>query len=253
MTRVISTAAEAQAWLTEQQFCAGPWGWDCETEGIDPRKQPAAGDNGRMVCFTVATPVRVLAGELQVDSAFFWANEAVLSVIGPWWKDAPVVGHNLYGFDAHLCRRAGYPLGDIVMDTLRASRIVETHPDAQHGLKPLMARWLGIEPVGAFADLFTRKVCLEEVEASELKLTRRKFDDAFVPTLVGGAHSRFGEMTEFVPLSQIPDKYTALLPALYEYALLDAEATLRLWWIFSQRMAAMPWGMTDVPNRQPVL
>lgn len=228
--------------MADTAFLAGPFGFDLETVGINPKTQPAAGDHGRIVCFTVARPLGLKAGELVADATFFWANPEVLAVIGPWWSKAPLVGHNLYGFDAHLCRKAGYPLGEVRMDTLPASRLINTDPDARHGLKALMDMWLGIEPVGAFADLFTRRKCLESVPGSELKLTWRKVDDQpRVPTLVGGAHSRFGELTELVPLDLVRTEYPSLLPNLIEYACLDAVATLRLWWRFQAQMAGTPW------------
>lgn len=241
--RIISTAAEATAWLASQRFCAGPWGWDTETEGLDPRKQPAAGDNGRIVCFTVASPVGIdSTGQLEATAAFFWAVPEVLAVIGPWWSTATLVGHNLYGFDAHMARKAGYPLRNIVMDTLRAHRLISTDPDAKHGLKALMELWLGIEPVGKLTELFSRRKCLEVVPDSEIKNTWRKVDDQpRVPTLVGGAHSRFGELTELIPLSSIESTYPHLLSDLYRYACLDAVATLKLWFEFERRMAKTVW------------
>lgn len=241
--RIVETAADATAWVAEQSIYAGPWGFDLETEGINPKTQPAAGDHGRIVCFTVASPTKVSGDELEAEGAFFWANDDVLSVVGPWWRTAPVVGHNLYGFDAHLCRRAGYPLDFVRMDTLRAHRLIDTGPDVSHGLKALLQSWLGIEPVGAFADLFNRKRCLEVNAAGEIKYTWRKVDDSNprVPTLIGGAASRFGEVTELIPLSSIRAEYPHLLPKLYEYALLDAVATLKLWWKFTRRMAATKW------------
>jgi hypothetical protein len=239
---VIDTPTAARAWLTLLERHPGPFGFDTETEGIDPRSQPAAGDHGRIVCFTVAVPTGELGGRLSAQAYFFWATPEIVDVIGPWWSTAPVVGHNLYGFDAHLCRRAGFPLGNIRMDTLRAHRLLDTSTDAEHGLKPLMARYLRIDPVGKFEELFTRRKCLEEVPAGELKTTRRNVgDEPKVPTLVGGAHSRFGELTELVPLSEIRTTYTNLLPALIEYACLDAIATLQLWKLFDARLRSTRW------------
>lgn len=243
MSRIVSTSDEATDWLRETAFYAGPFGFDTETVDINPRKEPAAGDKGRIVCFTVARPTGIEAdGSLRTDAAFFWATPDVLAVMGPWWGSAPLVGHNLYGFDAHLCRRAGYPLGNIRMDTLPAHRLINTDPDARHGLKALMAFWLGIEPVGEYAGLFSRRKCLEEVPAGEIKSTWRKVaDEPRVPTLVGGAHSRIGDLEELIPLDKVRTEFPHLLPSLIEYALLDAVAALKLWWAFQSRMAATPW------------
>lgn len=240
---VIGTADEARAWLRETQFLSGPYGFDLETVGINPKTQPAAGDHGRIVCFTVARPLGIEPnGNLKVDGTFFWGNPDVVEVMGPWWSTAPVVGHNLYGFDAHLCRRAGYPLNRIVMDTLRAHRLINTDPDARHGLKALMELWLGIAPVGKIDSLFSRRKCLEEVPGSEIKSTWRKVaDEPRVPTITGGAHSRVGDLEELIPLDRIAAEFPHLLPSLIEYALLDAVATLRLWWAFSQRMESTAW------------
>ncbi len=231
--QIVETVGQALTWLRRNAGNPRPVGFDLETEGINPKVQPAAGDAGRIACFTVAN--------LEGEATFFWATPEVVSVMGPWWSQAAVVGHNLYGFDAHLCRRAGYPLGNIVMDTLRAHRLIDTDPDAEHGLKALMRRYLGIEPVGAFAELFTRKRCLEVVEQGEPRNTRRKLDGEFVPTVIGGPVSRFGELTELVPLSEIRTTYTNLLPDLVRYACLDAVATLKLWQLFSERMRETRW------------
>lgn len=234
---VIGSAAEARALVRQLERMPGPFGFDTETEGINPKKQPAAGDHGAIVCFTVAWPEGT-----DVAAAFFWADLDIVAVMGPWWATAPVVGHNLYGFDAHLCRRAGYGLGNIRMDTLRAHRLIDTHPDASHGLKALMPRYIGTEPVGEFESLFSRRKCLGIDDSGEPRMTWRKVaDEARVPTLVGGVSYRLGEAREPVKLSTIRTEHTSLLPELYAYACLDAVAALKLWQLFESRMADTHW------------
>lgn len=208
-------------------------GIDCETEGIDPKVDPAAGPKGRIVCWTLSWD--------DLD-AFVWATPDTWRVLAPVLATLPVVGHNIFGFDAHMFRKAGAPLGNIVADTLRHHRLINPTEGASHGLKALMHWWLKQEPVGSFEELFTRLKCLEEVPEGTIKSVKRKVgEDQKVPTLLGGAHSRVGSITEFIPLSSIPSDYPELLPILIKYAKLDSRATLQLYHLFRKELQEMPW------------
>jgi hypothetical protein len=208
-------------------------GVDCETEGINPKKEPAAGPKGRIVCWTVSW---------DDQDAFIWATPDTWAVLAPVLHDLPIVGHNWYGFDGHMFRKAGAPCHNIVADTLRMHRLINTDEEASHGLKSLMKWWLGIEPVGGFEELFTRLKKLEDAPETDLKETKRKVGDTpKVPTLLGGAHSRVGSLREVIPLSEIPTTYPGLLPTLVKYAKLDARATLELWKLFDAKLKEMPW------------
>lgn len=281
---MISSTSEAKALAYRLANRKQPVvGIDCETEGIDPRKQPAAGPAGRIVCWTLAWD--------DHDEEIIWANAETWAVLAPVLLTLPVVGHNCFSFDAHMFRKAGAPLGNIVADTIRMSRLINTNEDASHGLKMLMKYWLDIEPVGAFDELFTRRKCLEEVPEGKLRQTWRKMnppelnctctvvpgylvspwtdedgrdhegymEEAYthhtkaclgmVPTLIGGAHSRIGSLREHIPLSTIPTEYPDLLPTLVKYALLDARASLSLYHKFKAQLETMAWEIPFLAHR----
>src|SRR5690606_9139263 len=61
-----------------------------------------------------------------------------------------------------------------------------------------------------------------------------------VPTLVGGPVQRLYNTTELIPLDTIPTDYPWLLPTLYDYASLDAKATLELFHFFKGLLQARP-------------
>lgn len=231
---IVSTFADAVALskriaARQEKVC----GIDCETEGIDPRKEPAAGPKGRIVCWTLS---------FDEEDHFIWATPDTWWHLGPLLWDLPVVGHNIWGFDAHMFRKAGAPLGIIVADTMRMSKQINPTEGASHGLKSLMKWHLGIEPVGDFMELFTRKKMLEEKPPGELKITKRKVGEFLrIPTLLGGACSRVGSITEPIPLSTLEADYPHLLPILYKYALLDSRATLELYRRFKKKMEETPW------------
>lgn len=230
-------AAEALAFRIgnrSEEVC----GLDCETEGINPKKDPPAGPKGRIVCWTVAW---------DNEAAGVWANPETWSVLRPLLVRLSVVGHNLLGFDCHMFRKSGVPLGRPVADTMRMFRIVNPDEDASAGLKALMKWQLGWPPVGDFDDLFTRRECLGVDPGGELKRTRRKVEGETVPTLVGGAASRLGAGHAILPLSEIPELYPDLLDLLYRYATLDARATLELYRRFRKQLTATPW---TLPIRQ---
>ncbi len=228
---IVKTAEEAEAFYHDNYTGSGPYGLDCETVGIDPRSEPASGDNGRIVCFTVAS---------EQYTTFFWWNDQVKLVMKPWLESAPVIGHNIYGFDYHMFRKEGVILRNIVGDTLRMHRLLCTAEGVEHGLKALMKWWLNLEPTGSFEQLFSRRRCVG-TEHSEAKYTKRKIGDTSgIPTLICGDYSRLGAGTETVPLDEIETNYPQLLPVLYEYACLDATATLRLYEMLCKKMNQTP-------------
>ncbi len=228
-------------------------GIDSETEGINPKVDPAAGPKGRIVCWTLSWVEAAPYGQSGVPDtvikdAFIWANADTWQVLAPLLNELPVVGHNIWGFDAHMFRKAGAPLGNVVADTMRMHKLINTAEDAHHGLKSLMKWWLNIEPVGEFTDLFQRLKKLEDDPGGPLKETKRKVGDTpRVPSLVGGPSSRVGTITEFIPLSTIPTDYPHLLPTLIKYAKLDSRATLELYLLFLKKMKETPW---EVPLTQ---
>ncbi len=229
---IVSTAADAtllrEKILDRKESVCGI---DCETSGISLDESPASGPHGRIECWSIAW---------DESTAFVWANVGTWSILGRLLRGLPVVGHYIHSFDAHMFRKAGAPLGNIVGDTMRMARLL--NPGAPAGLKPLMKAHLGIEPVGSFEDLFTRHKRLEDVPAApQVKQTFRKVAGSKVPTLLGGAHSRIGSIREHIPLSEIPTTYPDLYPTLVKYARLDARATLELYHIFKRQLEGMTW------------
>jgi len=234
---IVSTGTEAYNLLRQLEQRDGPVGIDCESEGIDPRVEPAAGPAGRIVCWTVSWNAATYS-----EDAFIWANPETWGILGPALASLPVVGHNIFGFDRHMFRKAGAPLGNIVADTMRMFKLINPSEEASASLKSLMKYWLNIEPVGGFMELFTRQKCLEQVPEGEYLRRKRKVgEEGGVPTLVGGAHSRVGSMTEVIPLSSLATDYPDLLPVLYKYAKLDSRATLDLYRLFDAKLKEMPW------------
>lgn len=272
---IISTGTEAYNLVCRlehraEQVC----GIDSETEGINPKVDPAAGPKGRIICWTLS---------FDAVDAFIWANAETWGILGPLLKSLPVVGHNIFGFDRHMFRKAGAPLGNIVGDTMRMFKLVNPSEEASASLKTLMKYWLQIEPVGSFMELFTRRKCLEVVPEGDIKRGWRKVNEqpascacpvepaevvpgwvdeegaahpgyeepeytrhtreckGQVPTLTGGAHSRVGSITETIPLSSLAADYPHLLPTLIKYAKLDARSTLELYRLFDAKLKEMQW------------
>lgn len=228
---IVSNRADAEQLdlLLRQEF--GVVGLDCETEGINVKDDPPSGPKGRIVCWTVAG---------SFGSAFVWHNEETAPMAREVLPLCRVVGHNIYSFDYHMFRKEGIELR-IVADTLRMHRLINTADGVNHKLKEVMKWWLpDIKPKGSFNELFSRRKPLG-VETHELKQTWRTIGGERVPTLVGGDSTRISTARETIPLSEIPEKFPHLLSTLYEYALLDAVATLRLYHLFRERMKATKW------------
>jgi hypothetical protein len=153
----------------------------------------------------------------------------------------PVVGHNFFGFDYHLFARYGWKFQTVVGDTLRMHRLINTHDDAEHGLKSLIRWWLPeLKVVGDFEELFSRRKCLG-IEEAEPKVTRRKVGADTVRSLVGGPRSRLAAGSETIPLDRVPEEYPGLLHTLVQYSALDAVATLRLYELFDAKLKETPW------------
>lgn len=223
-----------QAWgLLDDLVEHDLFGIDCETDGIDPRKDPAAGPLGQIVYWSIAFGDRAEVIE---------HNPNTQHVFDGFLKRAPVVGHNIYGFDRHMFRKANMPLGNIVGDTLRMSQLLNPDDDAEHGLKSLMKWHLGWEPVGDFEDLFTRRKGTYVPDISEEIVERKRtIEGNQVLTLAGGPSTKLGKGRETIPLREIALEYPHLLPTLEAYAALDAKATLCLYRMFQATLKNTPW------------
>lgn len=242
--KVIEDQAAAEALLTKLRKLPGPFGLDTEVI-VDIDKSPVG--NGRIVCWSVAwaeDPPEVLGhhqrGMPICQRAFLWADS--LELFKPWLEDhtVPKVGHNIFSFDRHQFLNHGINLQGIVGDTLRMSRFLNADSSAQHGLKSLMERVMGYVPVGEYKQLFGRTKASDVEDLGEPHLTRRKIIGEFVPSLEGGPHQRLFNASELIPLDQVRTLYPWLLPTLYDYASLDAKATLELFYFFRELLKARP-------------
>ena len=219
-------------------------GLDSETEGINPRDHAAASGHGRIVCWSISTP--------RYDQVFLWADQ--LEYFKPWLESsAPKTGHNIFSFDFHMFMNHGIRLGGIVSDTLRLSRLLYSCKQRSHRLEDLAQNWLGVEQ-SKLKDLFMRpRHTLEQQNPKKTKAgvvtwleyleTKRKVGPHVkVPTLIArGEIGKFGLAKELIPWSEIITNYPERLPALYEYATLDASITRALHAKFMTELAKVEW------------
>lgn len=200
---VIFTEQEAQTFLAIKRQRTW-WGIDCETEGLNPKEDSAAGPKGVMVCFTLAS---------ASEEAFVWVhnNESVKKLFKPWLEFLPVIGHNLHSFDWHQFNKAGIPLKGSSMDTLRMHRLLRTESGIDHRLKSLLPYWVpDLRLPGEFMDLFSKP-----------KVNKK---------------GKVTKSREIIPISKIPVEHRELLPLLIEYAIVDARGCYELAKLLKDRL-----------------
>lgn len=221
--RIVETHEQARALLLELQQAVPPFGLDCETERINPKKESPVG-RGRIVFWSIAW--EDATGE--VHSATLYGH--LLHIFREFLRTAPVVGHNFWRFDRHVFANEGIELENIVADTLRQSQLSYSDTTYGHDLKTLSARWFN-EPRSGFKDLFTRPGRL--APKSYKKFTRQKPTEArpWERLTCPGEYCRFSiaeSKREIIPLSAIPADYPQRLDTLVTYAAQDASDSLRL-------------------------
>ena len=205
------------------------FGIDCETIGIDPRKEAPGRGHGRIFCWSLA-----------VGDQRYYLTRETLEIFGPHLEHMPLVGHNIFGFDYHLFLAHGIQLKNIVADTLRMSKLAYNHPDAKHGLKHLAKSYLGLE-MADYKDLFSRpgRLASKEVKRESYKEVKG------VPTLTGvgelGRFSHSGARRELISLDSIPELYPQRMDTLVDYASLDAIATLQLYHKLKGKLEDLEW------------
>ena len=231
-------------------------GLDTETYGVDPTAESPVG-TGRIACWSVAIqdnslPLNPRTGNPQARGIFLWAKH--LPVFKQWLEDPKQrkVLHNGFTFDRHIFANEGINLQGIEADTLRVSKLLYSSKLRKHGLKPQMDTILGYQ-YGDYKDLFSRpkhkedfkqwyKTVKKEKVPIPFKMTHRKILGKKIPTCsASGQFFTVYKDTELIPLDTIQRDYPSRLEDLYQYASLDAKATLELWWYYKPRMEAMEW------------
>jgi len=236
MIHVISTNEDASRLITRLWATTDPVGIDTETVGCDPRKQSPV-NTGRVICFSISIPGTDLHPKHSSvrlgDQNFIWAE--FLPMFKPWMEsNRPKVGHNVWGYDYHVLLNGGIKLGGIVGDTLRMSRLLDASKLVRHGLKDRQKWVLGYEGLGSYSELFSRPADLKPKTYRETRVQQCRG----VPTLqVEGTWPCVSwKRHQIIPLDRIREDYPQRLETLYEYATLDAKATLELYFFFRGRM-----------------
>ncbi len=210
---------------------------DCETVGVNPKTQ-STGTHGQIYCWSLAFRTDVVHGYWLPGPAMLPKfGRVVLETLRPWLaSDAPKVGHNWFGFDANVFRRAGTPVNGIICDTLLFSKVLPGPDKARHGLKELASTLLGYS-FGKFDDLFSERIPMDKpLVISSEKRTRRKIDGTFVHTLLWpGEYPRPSKKRRHTPLDVWVDRYPDKLDVLQDYATYDAVFTLELFEFLSRR------------------
>jgi hypothetical protein len=193
-------------------------GLDSETVGVDPSRQsPAGARDARIVCWSMACR----DNWDRYRRYFLWAD--VLPLFTNFLTHAPVVGHNIFGFDWHMFANHDIELGNVVGCTLSMHRLLTNGRGKRHGLKHLLDKLLGIAQP-AYKDVFTTYV--PGGVRNKSRVTRRTDS-------LGVCHVYGTQVTDLkrilVPLDKIATDYPHLMEPLYEYATLDALGTLMLY------------------------
>lgn len=242
--RLISVAAKSD----------GPVAVDCETSGIDPTKESPV-HRGSIVCWSVAwldpsLPAHSTRGITLARRAFIphWGQyEELLPLFRDFLREFPTVGHNVHSYDSHMFANEGVPLGNIVGDTLRQSKLYNPSKAIKHGLKPLASGCLGYDmfEIEDFASRPKHAVChhqeLETIKGQKYPVawrdTHRKINGRRVPTTV--ASGELGKVyvpTETMELDELVRDYPQRIPSLIDYASLDVKVTLELYQLICAKM-----------------
>lgn len=227
---VIETAEESRTLAKYLLDNPQPVGFDTETTGVNPKCESPVG-RGTVECWSLAHP---WAGVTR--RYFLWWDPEIVEPFIPWLESSvhPKVGHNIWGFDRHVVRNMGVELRGIVGDTQRMARFWKTDKAFSVGLKSLMYYLWGYE-LGSFADLFSRPQAGSITTREKVSQSYRKVNGVKVRTTLGLEWQDFYKTKELIPLRDIPTLYPTRLRALYDYASLDAKATLEIYeWLCGQ-------------------
>ena len=254
---IIETEQQAQKLLGELQRYRGPVGFDCETTGVDPTKEGVC-HRGRIYCWSLAVVTsrsRDIRGIGSVaHSLSYYIAGKLLPLFGSFLETAPLVGHNIHGFDRHMLANHGIFARNIAADTARMFRLYNPDKTAAGKLKPLCHYWLGFHqpsfdsitkrPDHAF-EIIEHKLRKNEVGPVVYRETRRKVgDQRAVPTLlVAGPVGKFYKKMVHIPLDELERDYPERWQAFMKYSALDAGLTLELYLALRQKLATIKWSM----------
>ena len=240
-------------------FCYGAKevGLDTETYGVNPKDESPV-HRGHPACWSLAFErpelgTHARTGNPLAQRVFLWAEWL------PYFKDfledhtKTKVLHNGFTFDRHIFLNEGINLQG-AQDTLRLSKLINANKNMDHGLKNLMWHLLGYS-YGEYKDLFSRpKHAMDEkqwykttkgekvpVPWKEVTVNRPGGGGKLKVTKASGPYGKVYKALELIPLNTIRSDYPQRLETLYEYASLDAKATLELYWIMTKKLEAMPW------------
>jgi len=214
----------------------GPFGVDTETIGIDPTKDTPASGNGRIFCWSIAWHQGPTG---KTERAYLPA--AALPIFKEWLENPEIekVGHNIFGFDRHIFLNEGINIRGIIGDTMHMSKLAYNHPEAKHGLKPLTKAILGYH-MHELKALFSKpKRLINKVYKKEGSKCDSGPD---VPTYVApGKVCRFSKSRELIPFDVLEEHYPQRMQLLYDYASLDAKATLELFVYLRGKLQDIAW------------
>jgi len=237
--RVQLVGPELVGWLVDKlRRSSEPVGLDTETVGVDPKLESPVG-RGQVVCWSLSTltekPHPRLPGVRLGTRLFLWGE--ALEAFKSWFESTehPKVGHNLFGFDTHVLANHGIRLSGILGDTLRLSKFLDPVKSVQHDLKSRMKWTLGYPGVGEFKEIFRRPAILRRSRV--IKRDRYSVELDRPTLLIAGEYPKisFKSFTP-IPLDTIREQHPGLLERLYDYATLDAKATLELYQYFAGRL-----------------
>lgn len=253
----VTTETEARELLEHLKSYKGPVGLDTETTGVDPTKESPAG-RGKIFCWSLATAtggrrdVRSIGTITSAES--YYIHGRLLPLFASYLETAPLVGHNIHGFDRHLLANHGIEATNIIADTQRMFRLYEPSTESSAGLKALSRYWLGfhqpsfksitMRPEHRMEDV-VHKLRKGEVGPVMYRHTRRKVGDVKgIPTLLAaGPLGKFVKKLEYIPLHELEEMYPERWQEFVKYAALDAGLTLEIYQCLKLKLTETKWRM----------
>ena len=230
---VVDTVEAARA-LEVTLRGAGGFALDTETVGCNPKVQSPV-LTARCWCWSVAwvepdAPTHPqLAAVKLANRAYLTAD--MLAPLKALLEDGSVAKcmHN-GDYDVQVLANHGITVRGLTHDTKHSSRFWYSSKDVPHDLKSQMSSVLGYN-ARSYDSLFSRPVRTKpKTYKRSGYVTKRTGPMAGVPTLVeAGTWDTFSHAErELIPLDDLPTLYPDRMTAMYDYASLDAKATIEL-------------------------